>query len=405
MRSSFEGTFIPPYIGVDLSDRYANQPRPVDVCGLTPVANGGAFDAKFWQWAWPTGGDPLVVQDSRVLHEVLSATAVMIDGTQGLASPGRTARQCEVTLNAAGKTPSVLPPLGVPYAGFMRSSVDLFAAFHALAIPIGPVDHRSGVSEVYPASLWIALSPRPLPQKKTREGRVARRVLLERLGVRGLPDAPSHDENDACVSALIAAAACGEVAGLGVRNVGLPAQVEGGVLREGWMVVPVLSEELSARLREATPEVRGQPPSQLQQFSAQPQQPPAEPQQPLAEHQQPPTGEEVLSRANRLLVWLASLVHHGVPRVCTYGDVYRHLFRPPQGWSFTPNNISDVLRVASHSTAVTLPELGPVLLDTFIVNSATLIPGDQHWAQTAYDTEDWGRVFAGAELLEIYPQG
>ena len=234
---------------------------------------------------------------------------------------------------------------------------------------------------------------------------MARRVLLERLGVRGLPDAPSHDENDACVSALIAAAECGEVAGLGVRTVGLPVQVEGGVLREGWMVVPVLSEELSARLREATLEVRGKPPSQLQQFSAQPQQPPAEPQQPPAEHQQPPTGEEVLSRANRLLVWLASLVHHGMPRVCTYGDVYRHLFRPQQGWSFTPNNISDVLQVASNSTAVTLPELGPVRLDTFIVNSATLIPGDQHWAQTAYDTEDWGRVFAGAELLEIYPQG
>lgn len=398
MRSSFDGTLIPPYIGVDLSDRYANQPRQIDVCGLTPVANGGGVDAKFWQWAWPTSGDPLVVRDSRVLHEVLSAAAVMIDGTQGLASPGRTARQCEVTLNAAGKTPSVLPRLGVPYAGFMRSSVDLFAAFHALAVPVGPVDHRRGVSEVYPASLWIALSPRPLPQKKTREGRVARRVLLERLGVRGLPDAPSHDENDACVSALIAAAACGEVAGLGVRNVGLPVQVEGGVLREGWMVVPVLSEELSASLREATPEVRGQPPSQQQQVSAQPHQLPAE-------HQPPPTGEEVLSRANRLVVWLASLVHHGMPRVCTYGDVYRHLFRPQQGWSFTPNNISDVLRVASSSTAMILPELGPVRLDTFIVNSATLIPGDQHWAQTAYDTEDWGRVFAGAELLEIYPPG
>lgn len=396
MQSTFEGAVVPPYLGVDLSDRYARQPRPIDVCGLTPVADGAGFDAKFWQWIWPAGGEPLAIGDTLVLREVVSATAVMIDGTQGLARLNHTVRHCEELLHAAGHTPATLPPLGAPYAGFIRSSIDLFAAFHALAVGVGTESHRHSVGEVYPASLWLRLAPHPLPEKSSMEGRVARRVLLELLGVKGLPDAPSHDQNDACVSALIAAAACGVVAGMGVTNVGLPVEVNEGVLREGWMVVPVVGEALAEHLKANFPDVHRRQPLQPQQDGAQPQ-------QLHAENHHPPTIEELLGRANRLVVWLASLVHHGLPRVVTYGDVYRHLFRPQQGWSFTPNNISDVLHVATGSTPLTLPELGPVRLDTFIVNSVTLIPGEQHWENAAYDAEDWAGVFAGAELLEIYP--
>jgi Protein of unknown function (DUF429) len=89
---------------------------------------------------------------------------------------------------AAGKTADVRPPTSQPYGGFIASSLDLFAAFHAAGLfLVSGVPTR--LYEVYPAAMWTRLARR-LPNKRRRDGREARAALLETLGVR-VPEALS----------------------------------------------------------------------------------------------------------------------------------------------------------------------------------------------------------------------
>jgi hypothetical protein len=180
----------------------------------------------------------------------------MIDGPQGLASNGNSLRACERECGAAGKTPHVLPALGKPFAGFVRSSVELFGAMAAAGLSVSPSQFMGGVAEVYQGDIWYRLVGRTMPKKNTHERRRARKRILQALGVIGLPDLPIHDQNDACISALIAAAADGKVNGMSVRGIGLPlARDADGTLREG-LVVPFVSSQLRQRLNEAVHEVQ-----------------------------------------------------------------------------------------------------------------------------------------------------
>lgn len=237
------------YIGMDLSSRYARAPRPNDLCELVPDGDG-TLEALFWQWSWPAGDlagglDPL-------LERIRAARTVMIDGPQGLARAGATVRGSERLCAAAGKTGDRLPELARPYGGFLRSSVELFAAVHARGISISAAGAGGGVHECYPGGAWSRLAGRRLARKTSNEGRRQRTALLQRFGVRfGSGVEPlSHDRNDACVGALLAAAADGGVAGLRVERVGPAVWLDAsGVLREGPIVMPVIADEPASRPR------------------------------------------------------------------------------------------------------------------------------------------------------------
>ena len=225
-----------PYLGVDLTSRYGNPPRPVDVCALRPEPRGG-LQAFWWQWHWDQTDTPL--QLAPLLDELRTARSVMVDGPQALAARGRRVRVSERLCRAAGKTPDRLPPDGMPYAGFIRSSVEWFAAIHAVGLTVSPPHSLGGVCEYYPGEGWVRLSQRRLPNKRSAVGRKVRQDLLRRYGVR-FPRgaAPGHDELDACLGALLAAAADGAVAGLGIETVGLALQAGTHGLREGPIVLP-----------------------------------------------------------------------------------------------------------------------------------------------------------------------
>jgi len=224
-------TAPPPFIGVDPTDRHARAPRALDVCGLRPLASG-TFDTTFWQWRWPQRSEPLDV--SPLLGEISGARCTLIDGPQGLARAGARMRESERLLAAAGKSPDAMPQTG-PFAGFVRSSVELFAALHAAKVPISPVGTARGVFEVYPGRLWQELARTRLPRKSTPAGRAARAGLLAALGIRfRAGDALTHDRLDACVAAVVGAALAGEIDGLEVRRGGLELSADPrGVLREG----------------------------------------------------------------------------------------------------------------------------------------------------------------------------
>jgi hypothetical protein len=225
---------------VDLSSRYARVPRPNDVCELAPKGDG-TLRALFWRWPWPAGD--LASHLEPLLERICAARAVMIDGPQGLARAGATMRESERLCAAAGKTGDRLPELAQPYSGFLRSSVELFAALYACGIPISVAGAACGVHECYPGGGWPRLAGRRLARKTSEEGRRQRTALLLGFGVRfdsgGEP--LTHDRNDACLGALLAAAADGAVAGLRVEPVGPALWLDdSGILREGPISMPAV---------------------------------------------------------------------------------------------------------------------------------------------------------------------
>lgn len=242
---------VPPYIGIDLTDRYAASCRAIDICGLTPSENG-ELNASFWFWQWDTASETLDV--AAIVKELTATRAAMLDGPQGLASRGNAMRDCERLCAAAGKTPDVRPPLCHLFAGFLCSSLDLFAALSRAGVRIGPSGFLGGASEVYPGHIWKILAGRVIPKKSSVEGRRARKQILETLGVSRLPELPTHDQSDACVAAVLAAAAGGAVPGMALRAIGSPLAVDSdGTLREGLMVIPKASVKIHESISRVLP--------------------------------------------------------------------------------------------------------------------------------------------------------
>jgi len=244
MRTTRTGP-VPEFVGADLTDGGAARPRPVDVCGLS--RRGGALVATFWQWRWEGEGF------AEVAAELAAARCAMLDGPQALAAPGRTLRACERLTAAAGKTPGRREALvrGRPYAGFLLSSLNLFAALEAAGMPVSPGACGPGIWETYPGHLWRQLSP-GLARKSTAAGLAARARLLRARGVRLGGAALDADRLDAAICALAAAAACGAVPGLRTRLVGEPlTRRPDGTLEEGPIVVLDVERPTTRRARPA----------------------------------------------------------------------------------------------------------------------------------------------------------
>jgi phosphomannomutase len=142
-----------------------------------------------------------------------------------------------------------------PFAGFICSSLDIFEALSRAEIKISPPGFLGGVSEVFPGHIWKILGGGDLPKKGTRKGRQARKRILEALGVSGLPAVPTHDQNDACVAALLAASADRAVRGITPVGIGSPLFSDSdGTLREGMMVIPKVSPGIRTLISGVLPE-------------------------------------------------------------------------------------------------------------------------------------------------------
>jgi hypothetical protein len=374
------------YLGIDLSDRYANNRRPNDVCGLSSIESN-KLAAAFWLWEWPEPAERLDV--SEISEEIRAAKLTMMDGPQALASSGKLLRVCERECGAAGKTPNVVPSFGKPFAGFVRSSVELFGALAAAGFLVSPSQFVGGISEVYPGDIWHRLVGRIIPKKSTHEGRRARKLILQALGIIGLPDLPTHDENDACISALIAAAADGKVIGMSVLGIGSRlVRDPDGTLREGPIVRPLLSQQLRESLDQALRELQSR--GELQN-------------RPIARKtnfQKIPAvvGDSLLEKAIALRDYFVQSAKEGDARICTYGWAYRRLFGEfTSKWSQA--YAKKVLALAVNTPLIELPTLGKVGLDSFIVSSRTGLPGEGHWKCSAYDRDDWERVLGTATVL------
>jgi hypothetical protein len=232
------------FVGVDLTSAFVQKPRAIDIAVLDDHLNCRLVRANWPQTAIVTGRDRIVLRrmlSGPIGNEPNQVWA--IDGPQGLASAGQTMRHCERVLGTPGHTPDTLPPAspgGFPFGDYIRSSVDLFAALlsgqpalQIVGLGAATVTNAT-LYEIFPGSEWVVLAGRRLPLKTSNAGRAARRFLLSRLGVLGLPTNPTADENDAVVGAYLSW--CTRHAPNAVNLRGLPPNRSQGEIREGYIL-------------------------------------------------------------------------------------------------------------------------------------------------------------------------
>jgi len=230
---------MPLFIGIDLSDPFAQHKRT-----CTRAILGAALHCTFDEWEYDLTGSTIVPPEVAHLPYI-----VAIDGHQGLSgSPERRMRLCEQQLRAAAKSPYDFPPIGQPYAGFVRGSVELFYSlyssknFHLYGVQKVPKS-TANLIEVYPGSAWPVLAKYRLKKKSLLEGRRARYDLLVRRGLTfaegySTEMPPTHDQLDAAVAAYIAYLfKNGKTTDYGMN----PSEdISVGILREGLIVQPGL---------------------------------------------------------------------------------------------------------------------------------------------------------------------
>ncbi len=228
------------FVGIDLSDAFAKHKRR-----CTRAILGTNLCCTFDEWEYDPTGSAIV--PSVVAH---SPHIVAIDGPQGLASNlAQRMRLCEQQLGAAGKSSYAFRPIGQPYAGFVRGSVELFYSLYKSGhFHLHGVEHAqesdTNLIEVYPGAAWPVLARQRLKNKRLLEGRRARYGLMVRLGITfaqrySIEVLPTHDQLDAAVAAYIAYLfKSGKTCDYGEKPF---EDTNLGILREGLIVQPVKS--------------------------------------------------------------------------------------------------------------------------------------------------------------------
>ena len=223
------------FIGLDLSDPTARNPRPCDYAVMD-----SDLVCAFGQWEYREDGARIIPDEAIGRSFVLA-----VDGPQGLAgAPEAKVRESERLVRAPGRTPYETPEPGSgPYAGLIAGSVRLFASlvaggsrFRLLGLNGTPASDATLI-EAYPGGAWKALADgASLPAKRTAEGRRVRAEMLAGLGLQLPPDAePTDDQLDAAIAAWTAyKLRIGEADAVGEP----PALDAGGVIREGYVVMP-----------------------------------------------------------------------------------------------------------------------------------------------------------------------
>jgi hypothetical protein len=236
------------FVGIDLTSAFAATPRPIDIAVLDDRLN-----VRFFTVAWPSAEVVIGRNSSFLIQRLLAEFPVgssermvlAIDGPQGLATAGNTMRACERILRTPGRTPCTLPPAeesGVPFQGYIRSSIDLFAGLVTrtgspwkLAGLRSTSNVDASLWEVFPGAEWVVLARRRLPLKATVAGRLARWKLFEALQV-AFPTQtlPTADQNDALVGAYLAW--CVHHLPSSVELVGSTPDRADGEIREGFIM-------------------------------------------------------------------------------------------------------------------------------------------------------------------------
>ena len=229
-------------LGVDLA---SGRWRDNGTALLTFEVDGGWTAVDTGVIGWPSHGRPSaseLAQRVDAFCREAGVAAVSIDGPQGWRDPaaapgwGRVADREARTPGKMGPPRSCVPGT---YIGWVSLSVELFARFRALAHvdlvndAVARLERRRGgyyLLESFPTSTWRTAALQPLPAKaKTKDIAPFADDLTRAFGLP--PFVATHDELQAVVSALPAAALLGGPARAVAR--GVPGRLADGEWVEG----------------------------------------------------------------------------------------------------------------------------------------------------------------------------
>ena len=262
------------FIGIDLTDGHAGNPRPVDVAILDAKTGGVRFET----FAWPPIGanwGTSVTQEIRKFRGS-DETVYVLDGPQALAEPQRNVRRVEEHLRTPGRTPWELPVSRTrPFAGYLRSSVELYEVLTNNGFRLAELDGEGAdLYEAYPGAAWPLLycGADSFQSKSTPAGRQQRSQILEAMGCRLPQRRLSHDELDAALCAALGWRFYYPHDGGNVELAPPPTPCvapglavfrdQGGTLREGRILMPLRNKSGVAERSPETPAVSGTPPPQ-----------------------------------------------------------------------------------------------------------------------------------------------
>lgn len=376
MRTTFRGD-IPPYIGAVLTDRFAESPAPVDVCGISSGPAG--VEAAFWEWHWDAGGGP--VNHGPIREEIQACRLAVLDAPQGLARPGQRMRQCEIAAHAPTSTPDSRDRISSA-PGYITSSLDFFLALQKAGMPLDQPGTPHAVVEFYAGFAWKCLAGHALPlsRRDTPQGARERLDIFRLCGVGIFIPSPTAAQLDACLGALVAMALDGKARGIGADMVGTKAYLDGADIREGRMAIPKPGTDLSSIIRAAI--------LRLQGTAA-----PGESPNPMLQEEQ--------GKAQALLDLLVARFREGKPVLATYDYAYEQVFGTrPKPW-IAHIHPAKVLGIAALTQPHEVEGFGKMRLDTFTVSRGTRKPARGHWESgLGYDERGWHKAFKSADLLK-----
>jgi hypothetical protein len=220
----------------------------------------------------------------------------------------------------------------------------------------------------------------------------------------------SHDQLDACVSAVTAAAYRNRIDGLHTRFVGTPVfRDDDGSLREGEIMClrPKEASALGKRLNHAVtagPQVEASASRRTRRPRPVPQHQPLRPRTKAyaSELKSQLTEGDPQRRASQTLAWLVQQAgeESNDPVLLSYGAAWRLVYLQPNPTGHGANAYKPVIELARLIGPIHLANLGPVMLDCFLVNASKKSPGEGHWQTAQYDEDEWARVFGNATVIK-----
>jgi hypothetical protein len=195
-------------IGLDLTDPLSRARRPIALAEIQRRGGGGRPRIRVGdpiKWPHFDGGcmpeaASQIVKLAGVPPE--GRALLVIDGPQALAAQGGRVRGCEREARTPGRTPDHEPSMGMPFAGYIRGSIQLFAALlqdDRWQLLASGRDRNATLLEVFPGDAWRRLSTQRLAAKTALLGRRQRLDLLQAHFHLEAPRPPSHDDLDAAM--------------------------------------------------------------------------------------------------------------------------------------------------------------------------------------------------------------
>lgn len=395
---------------------------------------------------WPAG--PLSPEAmAQAVDEFATArgvSAVSIDGPQGWRSPEAgprlgVGRWCEFQARTPGKTGEYGNTYPGNYAGWVRFSIEVFDQLVTLGRAVLVNETEAGAAplpalepgryyllECFPTSTWRSSGLGPLPGHRKAPPDVVERyaaTLVDRFGLPAGTSTRHHDDLQAVVAALPAAALLGGPCGavprgqLGVRQLAFGDAPDHWVEGLIWDACPRGVAATAPRLAARADAIQEDPAGE----TTGPEEEAGDAANPILPDERDPAGEEVIERGVLLFRELVRCANAGHSLGIGYADFVRWVhgsrsYVDVAGRTYVASHSGFVIRLAQQVTEsaggrMEVSRDGVRIacgMDTFIWPLArghdrSTKAWESRWVRPPYTREDWQKVFPDGTRRLVNP--